>query len=77
MRIFSLTRSEFSFRIKASQLEVIESLPKQDKLTARLVFGLRPYGQPGQMPQRRGMRTATSVALLIELKAQFQKLVTS
>ena len=34
-------------------------------------FGLRPYGQPGQLPKATEM-----LPLLIELKAQFYKLVT-
>ena len=37
---------------------------------------LRPYGQPGRMPKTVVIQLATSVALLIELKAQFYKLVT-
>ena len=37
---------------------------------------LRPYGQPGRMPKTAGAQLATSVALLIELEAQFYKLVT-
>ena len=39
-------------------------------LTTRLA-GLRPYGQPGQLPKATEM-----LPLLIELKAQFYKLVT-
>ena len=37
---------------------------------------LRPYGQPGQMPKAAETQLATYVALLIEFKAQFYKLVT-
>ena len=37
---------------------------------------LRPYGQPGRMPKTVVIQLATSVALLIELEAQFYKLVT-
>ena len=36
----------------------------------------RPYGQPGRMPKTAERQLATSVALLIELEAQFYKLVT-
>ena len=35
----------------------------------------RPYGKPGRLPKT-AVRLATSVALLIELEAQFYKLVT-
>ena len=41
-----------------------------------LLEELRPYGQPGRMPKTAAAQLATSVALLIELKAQFYKLVT-
>ena len=56
-----------------SQLERV--FPKQDIATAGLRRP-RPYGQPGRMPKTALSGLATSVALLIELKAQFYKLVT-
>ena len=59
--------------MNASQLERV--FPKQDTATAGL-RRLRPYGQPGRMPKTAISGLATSVALLIELKAQFYKLVT-
>ena len=55
-----------------SQLERV--FPKQDTATAGLRRP-RPYGQPGRMPKTALCGLATSVALLIELKAQFYKLV--
>ena len=59
--------------MKPSQLERV--FPKQDAATAG-IRRLRPYGQPGRMPKTAMSGLATSVALLIELKAQFYKLVT-
>ena len=46
------------------------------RYTTADICRLRPYGQPGRMPGTAGAVLATSVALLIELKAQFYKLVT-
>ena len=55
-----------------SQLERV--FPKQD--TTADANRPRPYGQPGRMPKTAYLQLATSVALLIELEAQFYKLVT-
>ena len=64
-------RSNYAI-MNPSQLERV--FPKQDTATAG-PCRLRPYGQPGRMPKT-ACGLATSVALLIELKAQFYKLVT-
>ena len=67
-----LTEYESFVKITLSQLERV--FPKQD--TTAGFNRLRPYGQPGRMPKTAGTQLATSVALLIELEAQFYKLVT-
>ena len=69
---FLLTLSEEYANLFASQLERV--FPKQDVPTAgKPAKAIRTAGSNAE---NRGMRLATSVALLIELEAQFYKLVT-
>ncbi len=56
-----------------SQLERV--FPKQDT-TADAMLSAKAIRTAGSNAEDRGKRLATSVALLIELKAQFYKLVT-
>ena len=73
---FSIDKTEVTVIVfVCSQLERVIREQKNDRFAAAAAE-LRPYGQPGRMPKTAPLQLATLVALLIELEAQFYKLVT-